>query len=114
MVLLVEQEASDMGVYEDHYSILGLPSGEYGAKLTEKEITRAYKVMAVLLHPDKNPYDPKATAKFQRLKSSYDVLKDDNARRLFDDQLRRHYERDAKRRKMDSDFARVSDLLQCS
>ena len=40
------------------------------------------------------------------------VLKDDKARRLFDDQLRRHSERDAKRRKMDSDFARVSDLLQ--
>uniref|UniRef100_A0A803P8F8 J domain-containing protein n=1 Tax=Cannabis sativa TaxID=3483 RepID=A0A803P8F8_CANSA len=94
-----------MDVYEDHYEILGLPSGKNGAKITLKEITKAYKAKALLLHPDKNPFDSKAKAKFQRLKSSYDVLKDDNTRKLFDKKLSNII---AKRRKMESDLARVS------
>ncbi|XP_062118218.1 uncharacterized protein LOC133831821 [Humulus lupulus] len=89
-----------MDVDVDHYIILGLPTGQYGAKLTEKEITKAYKVKALLLHPDKNPDDPKANAKFQRLKSSFDILKDDKARKLYDEQLRR---------KMDSELARKEE-----
>ncbi|KAM6546572.1 hypothetical protein CsatB_027308 [Cannabis sativa] len=96
-----------MGVYLDHYAILGLPTGKEGAKLTVEEIRKAYKTMAMLLHPDKNRYDSKATAKFQRLQSSYDILMDDKTRQLFDEQLCRHF--DAKRRKMDSDFARYKE-----
>ncbi|XP_062081551.1 uncharacterized protein LOC133787740 [Humulus lupulus] len=100
-----------MDVDVDHYSILGLPTGEDGAKLTEKEISKAYKVKALELHPDKNRDDPKAHDKFQRVKSSYEILKDEKARKLFDDllkvkqeQQRRHSERDAKRRRMVSDL----------
>lgn len=100
-----------MDIDVDHYSILGLPTGEDGAKLTEKEISKAYKVKALELHPDKNRDDPKAHDKFQRLKSSYEILKDEKARKLFDDllkvkleQQRRHSERDAKKRKMVSDL----------
>ncbi|XP_060959658.1 uncharacterized protein LOC133030791 [Cannabis sativa] len=96
-----------MGVYLDHYAILGLPTGKEGAKLTVEEIRKAYKTMAMLLHPDKNRYDSKATAKFQRLQSSYDILMNDKTRQLFDEQLCRHF--DAKRRKMDSDFARYKE-----
>ena len=100
-----------MDIDIDHYGILGLPSGEEGAKLTEKEISKAYKAKALELHPDKNRDDPKAHDKFQRLKSSYEILKDEKARKLFDDllkvkqeQQRRHSERDAKRKKMVSDL----------
>ncbi|KAF4359477.1 hypothetical protein F8388_001521 [Cannabis sativa] len=102
-----KKETSDMGVYLDHYAILGLPTGKEGAKLTVEEIRKAYKTMAMLLHPDKNRYDSKATAKFQRLQSSYDILMNDKTRQLFDEQLCRHF--DAKRRKMDSDFARYKE-----
>ncbi|KAF4352721.1 hypothetical protein G4B88_009795 [Cannabis sativa] len=98
-----------MDVYEDHYEILGLPSGKNGAKITLKEITKAYKAKALLLHPDKNPFDSKAKAKFQRLKSSYDVLKDDNTRKLFDKKLSNII---AKRRKMESDLARVAHAIE--
>ncbi|XP_020213735.1 dnaJ homolog subfamily C member 17 [Cajanus cajan] len=97
----------------DHYAVLGLPSGEEGAKLTEKEITKAYKFKALELHPDKRPDDANAAANFQQLRTSYDVLRDDKARNLFHDLLRvkrerelRHSQRDGKRRKMVSDLER--------
>ncbi|KAF3457754.1 hypothetical protein FNV43_RR02413 [Rhamnella rubrinervis] len=76
----------DMDV--DHYSVLGLPSGEEGAELTEIEISRAYKAKALELHPDKRPHDPDAHSNFQKLKSSYDILKDEKARKLFDHLLK--------------------------
>ncbi|KAJ4849516.1 hypothetical protein Tsubulata_021098 [Turnera subulata] len=72
----------------DHYRILGLPSGEEGARLTEREISKAYKLKALGLHPDKRPQDPNAHANFQKLKASYETLMDPDARRRFDGSLR--------------------------
>uniref|UniRef100_A0A5B7B132 Putative DnaJ domain-containing protein n=1 Tax=Davidia involucrata TaxID=16924 RepID=A0A5B7B132_DAVIN len=100
-----------MDVEVDHYSVLGLLSGEEGAKLSEKDISRAYRSKALELHPDKRPDDPNAHANFQKLKTSYEILKDEKARKLFDDLLRikrdrlRHQsQHDTKRRKMMSDL----------
>ncbi|KAL9811257.1 putative RNA recognition motif domain, DnaJ domain, RNA-binding domain superfamily [Arabidopsis thaliana] len=97
--------------FVDHYIVLGLASGEEALKLTEKEIAKAYKLKALDLHPDKRPDDPDAHEKFQRLKTSYEVLKDEKARKLFDDLLRIQREKqhkksqvDSKRRKMMSDL----------
>lgn len=97
----------------DHYAVLGLPSGEEGAKLTDKEINKAYRWKALELHPDKRPHDANAAANFQQLRTSYDILRDDKARKLFDDLLRvkrdrelRNSQRDGKRRKMVSDLER--------
>ena len=99
----------DMDV--DHYNVLGLPSGEEGAKLSEKEISKAYRVKALELHPDKRPDDPLAHANFQKLKTSYEILKDEKARKLFDDLLRvkreqfhRKAQYDVKRKRMVSDL----------
>ncbi|KAL2521227.1 DNAJ heat shock N-terminal domain-containing protein [Forsythia ovata] len=96
---------------EDHYAVLGLPSGEEGAKLSEKEITKAYRLKALELHPDKRPDDPNAHSNFQKLTTSYAILKDEIARKLFDDLLRVKHEKfqrqaqsDSKRRKMMSDL----------
>ncbi|KAJ4849517.1 hypothetical protein Tsubulata_021099 [Turnera subulata] len=58
----------------DHYSVLGLPSGEEGTRLTEREISKAYKLKALELHPDKRPEDRHAHADFQKLKKSYEIL----------------------------------------
>lgn len=100
-----------MDIDVDHYAVLGLPSGEEGAKLTEKEISKAYRSKALELHPDKRPDDPNAHINFQKLKTSYEVLKDEKARKLFDDLLRvkrdkvkRQSQQDLKRRKMMSDL----------
>ncbi|KAL5791293.1 hypothetical protein ACOSQ2_006181 [Xanthoceras sorbifolium] len=100
-----------MDVDVDHYEVLGLPSGVEGARLSEKEISKAYKFKALELHPDKRPDDPNAHANFQKLKSSYEILKDEKARKLFDDLLKikrekqqRQSQQDSKKRKMVSDL----------
>lgn len=101
----------------DHYSILGLPAGEEGAKVSDTEIKKAYKKKALELHPDKRHADKQAHADIQQLYASYAILKDEKARKLFDDLLRvkkkklfwkshsqRDIVRDPKRRKMMSDL----------
>ncbi|KAI3804038.1 hypothetical protein L1987_32206 [Smallanthus sonchifolius] len=100
-----------MDVDIDHYVILGLPSGEEGLKLSEKEITKAYRLKALELHPDKRPDDPNAPANFQKLQTSYQILKDEKARKLFHDllrvkqqKLRSESQQDSKRRRMMADL----------
>jgi DnaJ family protein C protein 17 len=104
-----------MDVDVDHYLVLGLPSGEEGAKLSVDDIKKAYRSKALELHPDKRPGNKQALADFQRLQTSYEILKDEKARKLFDDLLRvkreqqrrqseRSSKRDAKRQKMVSDL----------
>lgn len=100
-----------MDVDIDHYVILGLPSGEEGSKLSEKEITKAYRSKALELHPDKRPDDSNAHANFHKLQTSYQILKDEKARKLFDDLIRvkhqkrqRQSQQDSKRRRMMSDL----------
>lgn len=68
----------------DHYAILGLPSGKEGAKLSQKEITKAYHKQALLRHPDKRQNDPAATADFQLLQASYTILMNPEDRHKFD------------------------------
>lgn len=95
----------------DHYKVLDLPSGEEGSRLTSDQIEKAYKTQSRLRHPDKRPDDPNATADFQLLRSSYDVLRDEQSRRAFDAKLRARREkevrdlaRDGKRRKLAADL----------
>ncbi|VVB17458.1 unnamed protein product [Arabis nemorensis] len=91
-----------MEAFVDHYLVLGLPSGEEALKLTEQEIGKAYRSKALELHPDKRPDDPDAHEKFQSLKTSYEVLKDEKARKLFDDLLRIKREKEQKKSQVDS------------
>ncbi|KAK6145449.1 hypothetical protein DH2020_022269 [Rehmannia glutinosa] len=100
-----------MDVEADHYAVLGLPSGEEGAGLSEQEINKAYRSKARELHPDKRRDDPNAHANFLKLQNSYEVLKNEKTRKLFDDLLRvkreklhRQGQQDSKRRKMMSDL----------
>ncbi|XP_062209795.1 uncharacterized protein LOC133911534 isoform X1 [Phragmites australis] len=78
------QEEDDI----DHYEVLCLPSGEEGAALTIEQIEKSYRTQSRLRHPDKRPDDPNATADFQRLSSSYKLLRDESLRRQFDARLR--------------------------
>ncbi|OHT03394.1 DnaJ subfamily A member 2 [Tritrichomonas foetus] len=60
------------------YDVLGVPTNA-----SDREIKRAFQQKAREFHPDKNP-DPNATEKFQEISAAYDILKDPNKRREYD------------------------------
>ncbi|XP_017779588.1 PREDICTED: dnaJ homolog subfamily C member 10-like [Nicrophorus vespilloides] len=64
---------------EDLYKLLGV-----ARDATVKEIRKAFKGLAVKLHPDKNKDDPDADAKFIKLTHAYDVLKEPDSRKQYD------------------------------
>jgi DnaJ-class molecular chaperone len=63
----------------DYYAVLGVPRGASGA-----DIKKAYYALAKKFHPDANKSDPSAEAKFQEVSKAYEVLKDEQQRRMYD------------------------------
>ena len=64
---------------QDYYTILGVERGA-----SAEELKKAYRKLAMQHHPDRNPGDAKAEAKFKELNEAYDVLKDDQKRSAYD------------------------------
>ncbi|OQS03917.1 hypothetical protein THRCLA_03800 [Thraustotheca clavata] len=52
---------------------------------TDVEIKKAYRKLAMQLHPDKNLNDPTASDKFQKLGAAYQVLSDPQSRANYDE-----------------------------
>jgi len=63
----------------DYYEVLGVGKGA-----SADEIKRAYRRMAMKYHPDKNPDDKQAEAKFKECAEAYEVLSDPNKRQRYD------------------------------
>ncbi len=55
----------------DYYTVLGLEKG-----VSDEEIKKAYRRLAVKFHPDKNPGDKVAEENFKELGEAYEVLSD--------------------------------------
>jgi molecular chaperone DnaJ len=65
---------------KDWYAVLGVPSTADAA-----EIKKSYRKLAQKLHPDKNPDDAKAEARFKDVSRAYDILGDDAKRKEYDE-----------------------------
>ncbi len=63
----------------DPYSTLGVARGA-----SDADIKKAYRKLAKELHPDTNPNNPKAAARFAGVTAAYDLLGDKEKRARFD------------------------------
>ena len=68
-----------MAAKQDYYATLGVPKDA-----NAEDMKRAYRKLAMQYHPDRNPNDKGAEAKFKELNEAYDVLKDDQKRGAYD------------------------------
>lgn len=63
----------------DLYELLGVDRGADGGT-----IKSAYRKLAMKYHPDRNPGDAEAEARFKAISAAYDILKDDQKRAAYD------------------------------
>jgi len=64
---------------QDFYAILGV-----SRDASADDLKKAYRKLAMQYHPDRNPGDHKAEARFKEVSEAYDVLKDDQKRAAYD------------------------------
>ncbi len=66
--------------FKDYYSTLGVAK-----TATEKEVKQAFRKLARKFHPDVNPGDKAAEAKFKEINEAYEVLGDPAKRKKYDE-----------------------------
>lgn len=64
---------------QDHYKILGV-----APDATPEEIKKAFRELALKYHPDRNPDDPAAEARFKEVTNANDILGDPQKRAQYD------------------------------
>ncbi|KAI8142736.1 hypothetical protein BJV82DRAFT_614098 [Fennellomyces sp. T-0311] len=74
LVVLLVVEAG-----KDYYAILDVPRDA-----PKSQIKKHYKKLSRVYHPDKNPGNKEAEAKFMELSAAYEVLSDDEKRGIYD------------------------------
>ena len=68
-----------MATRPDYYKTLGVDK-----KATPEEIKKAYRKLARKYHPDRNPDDKQAEARFKEISQAHDVLGDPEKRKQYD------------------------------
>ncbi len=64
---------------KDHYEVLGVSKSA-----STDEIAKAYKKLARQHHPDRNPGDKQAEARFKEIQNAYDTLSDPKKKSMYD------------------------------
>ncbi len=64
---------------QDYYALL-----EVTREATADDMKRSYRKLAMKFHPDRNPGDKAAEAKFKEISEAYEVLRDDTKRAAYD------------------------------
>jgi len=75
-----KHEALTAVEFKDYYATLGVSKAS-----TEKEIKQAYRKLARKYHPDVNPGDKQAEARFKEINEAYEVLGDPAKRKKYDE-----------------------------
>src|SRR4030088_375326 len=68
-----------MAIKRDYYEVLGV-----SRTASAEELKRAYRKLALQFHPDRNPDDPQAEARFKEVNEAYEVLSDQSKRQRYD------------------------------
>ena len=63
----------------DYYEVLGISKGA-----GDSEIKKAYRKKAIEFHPDKNPDNKEAEAKFKEAAEAYEVLSNPDKKTRYD------------------------------
>ena len=63
----------------DYYDVLGIQKNA-----DEKEVKRAYRILAKKYHPDTNPGNKTAEQKFKEITEAYNILSDPEKKKLYD------------------------------
>ena len=63
----------------DYYEILGLQRDA-----SDEDIKKTYRKLAMQYHPDRNPGDHSAEEKFKEVAEAYEILRDNEKRRIYD------------------------------
>jgi molecular chaperone DnaJ len=68
-----------MATKKEYYELLGVKR-----ESSPDEIKKAYRKLAMKFHPDRNPDDKVAEARFKEISEAYEVLSDEDKRHKYD------------------------------
>ena len=63
----------------DYYEVLGV-----GRDVSEADLKKAYRRLAMKYHPDRNPDSAEAEERFKEAKEAFEILSDDRKRQAYD------------------------------